>query len=196
MDPQNQQTKHSSSMEHDLNCSGSTLRSIFNETLKPDQVESNDLRRSSPLHWATLSDTILVSPVGLPVLKVIVCSGTESGSNTPQQHSQTVFTNKLQPIRSKSVSNLNEEKLKHSDEDVIQMRNKLLILAKNRALFLQLERNQKWALALICIVYFFCFCAISVLAPFFHQMAVLHNISTSTYGTEITVFLVCTFCQQ
>lgn len=167
--------------QEDFVFSGSIFRNIFNESSTLDISEGNDLCRSSPLHWATMSDTILVSPSVLPVLNVIVCSGTETGNHHLPQHGQHLST-KQPPVRSKSVSNLIEEKLKHSDEEVIQMRNKLLILARNRALFQQLERNQKLTLALICVVYFFCFCAISVLAPFFHQIAVVHNISTSTYG--------------
>jgi hypothetical protein len=124
---------------------------------------------------------------------------------------------KTQAVRCMSVSNLNEKRLKHTDEEVIQMRNKFLILTRNRAIFKQLERNQKWTLAIICIVYFVCFCTISMLSTFFYevvfyifyeffllltliiihlwiQLAILHNISTSTYGTKIITMLHNTFC--
>ena len=96
---------------------------------------------------------LLGDPVGLPVVKVIVCNGTEATNHGHfHGHQQATSSKLITPvIRSKSVSNLNEEKLKHSDEEVLQMRNKLLILTRNRALFQQLERNQKWTLALICI---------------------------------------------
>lgn len=169
----------------DLVSSGSIFRNIFYESSLPDVSVEDELGRTSPVHWATMSDTIVVSPAGLPVLKVILCSGNEAGSYVPL-YGQASSTKSS--TRSKSVSNLNEEKLKHSDEEVIQMRNKLLVLAQNRAIFQQLERNQKWTLVLICVVYFFCFCAISVLAPFFHQVAVVHNISTSTYGEKFIKF--------
>jgi hypothetical protein len=113
-----------------------------------------------------MSDTICVSPAAsLPILKVIVWGGFETpnhvNGNTTKMFSSTV--------RSKSVSNLPDEKLKHSDEEVLQMRNKLLVLAefRNRAIFQLLEKNQKWTFSLICVVYFLCFCAISILSPFF-----------------------------
>lgn len=141
-------------------------------------------RQNSPTHWATLSDTVTVTSAGLPALKVLVCSGMETSSTlTAIQvvQQQSMFHN-LQPTRSKSVSNLDEEKQKLSDEDVIRMRNKFLILARNRQLFQQLESRQKWTLIVICLVYFFSYCAISVIAPFFHHSAVQHGISTSTYG--------------
>lgn len=173
----------------ELSASGSTLLNFFNESIL-DVSEENSRCRTSPIHWATMSD-----PAGLPVLKVIVCNGTET-TNHVNFHGQTTSTKLMTPVRSKSVSNLNDEKLKHSDEEVLQMRNKLLILTRNRALFQQLERNQKWTLALICVVYFFCFCAISILAPFFHHIAILHSISTSTYGmlTSLKVWTMLTSC--
>lgn len=132
-------------------------------------------RNGSPMHWATLSDTIAVSPAALPILKVVgFCSSTVIETITahdgPDDHPTA--------HRCRSVPNLDEEKLKHSDEEVRKMRNALLSLSKSRAVFRQLRRDQKWALAAICLVYFSSFCAISVLSPFFHGVAVKHGIST------------------
>ena len=147
----------------------STLNNFFNEPVL--DISENNLCRTSPIPWITMSDTIVVSPAaGLPVLKVIVCSGTETPNHVTYHGKPT----KLVPptVRSKSVSNLTDEKLKHSDEEVLQMRNKLLVLAefRNKAIFQLLEKNQKWTLSLICVVYFFCFCAISILSPFFRKV--------------------------
>jgi len=51
-----------------------------------------------------------------------------------------------------SVPNLDEEKQKFSDEQVMQMRNKLINLARHREVFRQLPKNQKLTLAVICMV--------------------------------------------
>lgn len=140
-------------------------------------------RQNSPTHWATLSDTIAVTSAGLPSLKVLVCSGMETSSTIAAIHvQQQSVVHVPQPARSKSVSDLDEEREKLSDEDVKRMRRNFLILARNRQLFQQLGSRQKWTLIVICLVYFFSYCAISVLAPFFHHIAVQHGISTSTYG--------------
>ncbi|EFX65748.1 hypothetical protein DAPPUDRAFT_332905 [Daphnia pulex] len=129
----------------------STLNNFFNEPVL--DISENNVCRTSPIPWTTMSDTIVVSPAaGLPALKVIVCSGTE----TPNHIAYHGKSTKLAPsaVRSKSVSNLTDEKLKHSDEEILQMRNKLLVLAefRNKAIFQLLEKNQKWTLSLICVV--------------------------------------------
>lgn len=157
--------------------------------------------------FATMSDTIVVSPAGLPYLKITNDCGTEITDHVFQDCHRPSEKLIAQTARCMSVSNLNERRLKHSDEEVTNMRNKFLILTRNRAIFKQLERNQKWTLALICTVYFVCFCTVSMLSTFFYEVytlkasvcicnefgfhlsfmnqfkiASLHNISTSTYG--------------
>ena len=129
------------------------------------------VRTSSPHRvFATMSDTIVVSPAGLPNLKIMDGYGTDTTDHAFQDCYRPSTKLITQAVRCMSVSNLNERRLKHSDEEVIQMRNKFLILTRNRAIFKQLERNQKWTLALICIVYFVCFCTISMLSTFFYEV--------------------------
>ncbi|XP_046444388.1 MFS-type transporter SLC18B1-like isoform X2 [Daphnia pulex] len=182
----------SNSIAESLPATTSTLNNFFNEPVL--DISENNLCRTSPIPWTTMSDTIVVSPAaGLPALKVIVCSGTETPNHIAYHGKSTLAPS---AVRSKSVSNLTDEKLKHSDEEILQMRNKLLVLAefRNKAIFQLLEKNQKWTLSLICVVYFFCFCAISILSPFFRKMAVLHNISTSTYGLIFSIHPAVVFC--
>lgn len=119
--------------------------------------------------FATMSDTIVVSPAGLPYLKITNDCGTEITDHVFQDCHRPSEKLIAQTARCMSVSNLNERRLKHSDEEVTNMRNKFLILTRNRAIFKQLERNQKWTLALICTVYFVCFCTVSMLSTFFYE---------------------------
>ncbi|XP_046446178.1 MFS-type transporter SLC18B1-like [Daphnia pulex] len=145
------------------------------------------VRTSSPHRvFATMSDSIVVSPVGS-------IDGTDTTDHAflDYRPSAKLIT---QAARCMSVSVLNDKRLEHSDEEVIQLRNKFLILTKNRAIFKQLERNQKWTLAIICIVYFVCFCTISMLSTFFYEIAILHNISTSTYGLIFSIHPAVVFC--
>lgn len=162
-------------------------------------------RTNSPIHWATLSDTIAVSPAGLPILNVVRFASATIDSATTYHHDGTGgnlhyiggdrdLNHHQAAHRCRSVPDMTEEKLKHSDEDFRQMRHALLNLAKSRALFRELGRHQKWALAAICIVYFSSFCAISVLSPFFHHVAVEHGISTSTYGLIFAIHPLVVFC--
>lgn len=51
-----------------------------------------------------------------------------------------------------SVPNLNEEKEKLSDSDFFAMKNKFIILSRQREVFRQLPKNQKLTLAIICMV--------------------------------------------
>lgn len=95
---------------------------------------------------------------------------------------------------SKSVPNLHEERLKHSEEEIRQMRIRFLTLAQNRELFRQMGRNQKCTLCVICFIYFISFCTISVMEPFFFGVAVLHNISTTTYSLIFSVHPFVIFC--
>ncbi len=115
--------------------------------------------------FATMSDSIVVSPAGS-------IDGTDTTDHAflDYRPSAKLIT---QAARCMSVSVLNDKRLEHSDEEVIQLRNKFLILTKNRAIFKQLERNQKWTLAIICIVYFVCFCTISMLSTFFYEVLFL-----------------------
>lgn len=135
---------------------------------------------TNSIHWTTLSDTIVVSPAGLPILKV-VCNGSDTTNHKP-------ICNELRSVkaitisRSKSVPNMYDQKIGHYSGEALQMKNRIIMITTNKILFQQLKLRHRWTLALICIVNFLCFCAISVLSPFFHQIAVLHNISTSTYG--------------
>ncbi|KAK4020372.1 hypothetical protein OUZ56_002355 [Daphnia magna] len=144
--------------------------------------------------FATMSDTIVVSPAGLPYLKITNDCGTEITDHVFQDCHRPSEKLIAQTARCMSVSNLNERRLKHSDEEVTNMRNKFLILTRNRAIFKQLERNQKWTLALICTVYFVCFCTVSMLSTFFYEIASLHNISTSTYGLIFSIHPAVVFC--
>lgn len=147
------------------------LTSAFNNF--PDDsnlgIIGNNHGRASPIHWITVSDTMIVSPaVGRAILEVIVCSGTENPIGVTSD-GQPSTMKRGTGVRSQSVSNLSDKKLRHSDEEVSQMKNKFLLLAelRNRRFFRLLEKKQKWTLALICAVYFFCFSAISMLSPFF-----------------------------
>ena len=190
------------------------------------------------IHRTTLSDTIAVSPAGLPILKVVFCSSIET-VNTLAWHDHQSLVNPSTQGRSMSVPNLDEEKQKFSDEQVMQMRNKLINLARHREVFRQLPKNQKLTLAVICMVksmllvlllnptniffklliryillvsalvryyFIFIFCLfylfhfyfflklVSVMAPFFHQVAVQHGISTSTYGLIFSIHPFVVFC--
>lgn len=126
------------------------------------------VRTSSPHRvFATMSDSIVVSPSGS-----IDGYDTDTTDHAFQDYrpSAKLIT---QAARCMSVSVLNDKRLEHSDEEVIQLRNKFLILTKNRAIFKQLEQNQKWTLAIICVVYFVCFCTISMLSTFFYEVLFL-----------------------
>ncbi|XP_057380318.1 MFS-type transporter SLC18B1-like [Daphnia carinata] len=156
----------------------------------------NNHGRTSPNHWTTMSDTLIVSPAaGRTVLDVIVCSGIDAPKYAISD-CQTLAMKSGTGIRSQSVSNLTDKKLCHSDEEILQLKNKFLLLAelRNRRFFRLLEENQKWTLALVCAVYFFCYSAISMLSPFFLKIAVLHNISTSTYGLIFSIHPAVVFC--
>lgn len=132
-------------------------------------ILENNHGRTSPYHWTTMSDTMIVSPTaGRTVLDVVVCSGTD----TPKYAISNCQTSGMKSgtgIRSQSVSNLSDKKFRPSDEEILQLKNKFLLLAelRNRRFFRLLEKNQKWTLALVCAVYFFCYSAISMLSPFF-----------------------------
>lgn len=128
---------------------------------------------SSQPRFAIMSDTIIVSPTLLPYLKIIDDGGTETIDHAFQDCHRPSAKLTAQTVRCMSVSNLNEKRLEHSDEEIMQMRNKFLILTRNRAIFKQLEQNQKWTLALICTVYFVCFCTISMLSTFFYEVNAL-----------------------
>jgi hypothetical protein len=124
------------------------------------------VRTSSPHRvFATMSDSIVVSPVGS-------IDGTDTTDHAFLDYRPSAKLS-TQVARCMSVSVLNDKRLEHSDEEVIQLRNKFLILTKNRAIFKQLEQNQKWTLAIICIVYFVCFCTISMLSTFFYEVLLL-----------------------
>jgi hypothetical protein len=128
-------------------------------------------RTSSPQRvFATMSDSVVVSPALSPNLEIIHSYGIDTTDYAFPDSNHPSTKLKTQAVRCMSVSNLNEKRLKHTDEEVIQMRNKFLILTRNRAIFKQLERNQKWTLAIICIVYFVCFCTISMLSTFFYEV--------------------------
>lgn len=129
-------------------------------------------RPGNLLNWTTLSCDACASE--LPVLKVFSSSLEVPASSEHHNH--------VPAARSKSVSNLEEEKLRLSDDDIRQIRNRLVIFARNRALFRQLAAEQKWVLMVICLCYFMSFSAISVMSPFFLEEALLHNVSSTTYG--------------
>ena len=141
---------------------------------------------TDPDCWSTLNHSNLVSTITVPVSR-------EFWSDF--EPSDIVQTDPISNHdRTMSVPNLVEERMKHSDEEVRQMRIKFLTLARNRALFRQMGRNQKCALTAICLTYLLSSCAISVLEPFFFEVAVLHNISTTTYSLIFSVHPFIIFC--
>lgn len=170
-------------------------------------------RTNSPAHWASLSDTVAVCAAPASLLppttsplpgvqltggnKVVRFTGIESVHHCHllDRHPHHDDNNHLhhQVSRCRSVPNLDEEKMRHSDEEIRKMRNAMLSLKRSREVFRQLGRQQRLALAAICLVYFSCFCAISVLSPFFHQVAVEHSISTSTYGLIFSIHPLVVF---
>ena len=161
------------------------VKDSFDESSCPNNHIS---RPSSPLHWTTMSDTIVCSPGAVPVLKEF-CNNIDSHGPTSDQS----LVNPS-PLRSKSVSNLDDSKRNHTDEEIRQIRNKWLNIARNRALFLALGKAQKLTLLVISLCYFTSFAAISVLAPFFVNVAVLHNISTTTYSLIFSIHPFMVFC--
>ena len=93
-----------------------------------------------------------------------------------------------------SAPNLCEERLKHSEEEFRQMRIRFLTLAQNRELFGKMGRNQKCTLCVICFIYFMSFCTISAMEPFFFGVAMLHDISTTTYSLIFSIHPFVIFC--